>query len=56
MEVEYKQALELYKLILQSVKGPDVEVGVDGTLTNRGLRQELRVSSGISEKTCTKDE
>lgn len=36
--MEYKQAIQLYKLIIQSIKGPEVDVHV-GEHTNRGLRQ-----------------
>ena len=39
VEIEYKQAIELYKLILKSVKGPDASVRETENHTNRGLRQ-----------------
>lgn len=38
IELEYKQVIQLYKLIIQSVKGPEVDVNANEH-TNRGLRQ-----------------
>jgi hypothetical protein len=34
IEIEYKQAIELYKLILNAVKGPEVQINTQGNNNN----------------------